>query len=124
MGSLAVKCDATYSLHMKVVQVSLDETLLEQPDASSQVRERGRSAIVRDALRAWLAIQREEPIAAAYARAYRKDGGIDDEFPGWATQGASVDLARGIGPSALSARRRRRCLGGPAKRKAPRRASR
>ena len=87
MVSLAMHLDAKYFLPVKVVQVSLDEALLEQLDATSQVRERGRSAVVRDALRDWLAIRRDAESAAAYARAYGKDGGIDDEFPGWAKRG-------------------------------------
>jgi metal-responsive CopG/Arc/MetJ family transcriptional regulator len=76
---------------MKVVQVSLDERLLERLDANVEVRKRGRSAIVREALAYWLAVQRETQIADAYARAYGGRGGIADEFPGWAGAGTWPD---------------------------------
>jgi len=76
---------------MKVVQVSLDERLLAKLDAQAEVRERGRSAVVREALGYWLAMRREARIAEAYARAYGESGGIDDEFPGWAGSGKWPD---------------------------------
>lgn len=55
---------------MKAIQVSLDEPLLAALDRSPSVAARGRSAVLREATAAWLAIEQESQIAEAYRRAY------------------------------------------------------
>ena len=59
------------------IQISLDEELLREVDRQKESRERGRSAFVRRALRAYLEAQKKREIDRAYVRAY---GGRADEL--------------------------------------------
>lgn len=63
------------------VQISIDEELLREIDRRPETRKHGRSALIRNALRKYLAAEREKAIDAAYARAYAEKP-VGDEFDG------------------------------------------
>lgn len=73
---------------MKAVQVMLDERLLKELDATDEVRQEGRSAVLRRALEEYLRRRRRDSIAAGYAQAYRDEDGLGREWAGWEEQGA------------------------------------
>jgi len=52
------------------VQITIDEDLLEEIDGREETRRNGRSAIIRRALRLYLAMCRRREIDASYARGY------------------------------------------------------
>ena len=72
---------------MKAVQVMLDERLLAELDATEEVRQEGRSAVLRRALAAYLRRRRRDSIADDYAKAYRDDDSLGTEWAGWEEQG-------------------------------------
>jgi len=72
---------------MKPIQVTFDETLLTELDASEEVRREGRSAVLRRAAAEYLARRRREQVSESYARAYADGAGLGDEFAGWEDQG-------------------------------------
>ncbi len=74
-------------IDMKAIQVTFDEALLEQLDRHPAVRERGRSAVLREAAAAYLARQEAEDIARRYRAGYRHAAGLDAELEGWAGGG-------------------------------------
>ena len=57
-------------IHMKAVQITLDEGLLQRLDALPEVREKGRSAFLRQVVRAYLQHRRQQEIREAYKRGY------------------------------------------------------
>jgi metal-responsive CopG/Arc/MetJ family transcriptional regulator len=73
---------------MKAVQIMFDEDLLAQLDDTADVREKGRSAVLRQLTSDFLLKRREREIDAQYERAY---AGVEDplgkEFEGWEEQG-------------------------------------
>ena len=58
----------------KAVQISLDESLLKRIDADPEVRRRGRSAVIRDALERYLRATRRRSLDEAIRRAYGDAG--------------------------------------------------
>jgi Arc/MetJ-type ribon-helix-helix transcriptional regulator len=63
------------------VQISLEEGLLAEVDRHPEAQRRGRSALIRRALRFYLDAQRRREIDAAYQRAYEgKADEVFDEF--------------------------------------------
>ena len=72
---------------MKPIQVTFDEALLERLDAHPAVRERGRSAVLREAAAAYLARKDAEDIARRYSAGYRPADDLDAELEGWAEEG-------------------------------------
>ena len=68
---------------MKAIQVTFEEELLEQLDRRPEVRERGRSAVLREVTAAYLAEKRSEDIARLYREAYTKFPQTDEELEGW-----------------------------------------
>lgn len=72
---------------MKPIQITFDEVLLSELDASDEVRREGRSAVLRRAAAEYLARGRRERISEGYARAYGDGAGLGDEFAGWEDQG-------------------------------------
>ena len=72
---------------MKPIQVTFDEALLERLDAHPAVRERGRSAVLREAAAAYLARKDAEDIACRYRAGYRPADGLEAELEGWAEEG-------------------------------------
>ena len=73
---------------MKAIQITFDEALLERLDAHPAVRERGRSAVLREAAAAYLARKDAEDIAQRYRTGYGDTHGLDAEFEGWPGEGA------------------------------------
>lgn len=74
---------------MRAVQILFDEDLLAELDATVEVRERGRSAVLRELIGDFLSRQREKEIDAQYERAYaRVTSPLGDEFAGWEEEAA------------------------------------
>jgi metal-responsive CopG/Arc/MetJ family transcriptional regulator len=73
---------------MKAVQIMFDEDLLAELDETADVREKGRSAVLRQLTSDFLRRRREHEIDAQYERAY---AGVEDplgeEFEGWEGEG-------------------------------------
>ncbi len=65
-----------------------DETLLKRLDADAEVREAGRSAVLRRAAAEYLRRSRRKRIAEAYRSAYKDSAGLGDEFSGWESEGS------------------------------------
>jgi metal-responsive CopG/Arc/MetJ family transcriptional regulator len=72
---------------MKAIQVTFDEDLLREIDASEEVKREGRSAVLRRAMREYLIRCRHRSIAEQYQRAYGKEAGLGREYEGWEEQG-------------------------------------
>jgi metal-responsive CopG/Arc/MetJ family transcriptional regulator len=58
-------------IDMKAIQFTLDEALLRRVDADPEVKEKGRSAFLRNAIDEYLKRRRERSIRDAYRRGYR-----------------------------------------------------
>jgi hypothetical protein len=65
-----------------------DEALLRRLDADREVRQFGRSAVLRRAAAEYLRRSRIRRIAEAYRQAYREGTGLGDEFGGWEKEGS------------------------------------
>ena len=76
---------------MKPMQVLIDENLLRQLDGDEEVRKRGRSAVLRDAARAYLRRVRARRIAQQYHHAYAKRKPLGSDFEGWEAEGVWPD---------------------------------
>lgn len=73
---------------MKAIQIMFDEDLLAELDQTADVRERGRSAVLRQLTNDFLKRRREKEIDAQYERAYAgiKDP-LGEDFEGWEEEG-------------------------------------
>ena len=76
---------------MKAVQITMDPELLARLDAEQEVKVRGRSAVIREAVATWLRQREERRIVEAYRRAYENTGDLGDEWEGWEEQGSWPD---------------------------------
>lgn len=65
----------------------VDERLLAKLDREPDVKRLGRSAIVRQALDAYLRQRRRREIGEAYRRAYRSSGRSAAELAAWSEEG-------------------------------------
>ena len=63
-------CSCGMLMDMKAIQVTFDEALLERLDRDPAVRERGRSAVLREAAAAYLVRQQAEVISDRYRTGY------------------------------------------------------
>jgi metal-responsive CopG/Arc/MetJ family transcriptional regulator len=72
---------------MKAIQITFDERLLAELDASEEVRREGRYAVLRRATAEYLARKQREEISEGYARAYANGKWLDEAFAGWEDQG-------------------------------------
>jgi metal-responsive CopG/Arc/MetJ family transcriptional regulator len=72
---------------MKPVQVMMDERLLRELDATEEVQQLGRSAVLRRALEAYLRHRRAVSISEGYQTAYGSGEGLGEEWSGWEEQG-------------------------------------
>ena len=72
---------------MRAIQVTFDETLLERLDSHPAVRERGRSAGLREAARDFLQRREDEEVDRRYAVAYGGSDSVLTELPGWDQEG-------------------------------------
>jgi metal-responsive CopG/Arc/MetJ family transcriptional regulator len=73
---------------MKPIQLLIDQQLLRRLDADPEVKQVGRSEVLRRAAAAYLRRSRARRIAEAYAKAYGGDAGLGDEWVGWESEGA------------------------------------
>ena len=73
---------------MKAIQITFDEALLERLDRHPAVKERGRSAVLREAAAAYLTRAEADDIAERYRIGYAGAAMQDDELSGWAGEGA------------------------------------
>ena len=69
----------------------MDERLLERLDATDEVRQDGRSAVLRRAVAAYLRRSEHASIRARYERAYPGDDRLAKELAGWDDQGVWPD---------------------------------
>jgi metal-responsive CopG/Arc/MetJ family transcriptional regulator len=72
---------------MKPIQVLIDEPLLRRLDADAEVKEVGRSEVMRRAVAAYLRRSGARRISEAYRKAYGQSGGLGDEWAGWEDEG-------------------------------------
>lgn len=78
---------------MKAIQITMDPELLARLDAHEVVKRKGRSAVIRSAVEAWLRRMREQQIVQEYQRAYG-DGegdGLGKEWAGWEEEAAWLE---------------------------------
>jgi metal-responsive CopG/Arc/MetJ family transcriptional regulator len=74
---------------MKAIQVMFDEDLLAELDGTADVREKGRSAVLRQLANDFLRQRREREIDAQYERAYAGvENPLGKDFAGWEDEGA------------------------------------
>lgn len=69
----------------------MDPDLLSIFDASAEVKQRGRSAVIREAVTIWLRRRREHQIVEAYQQGYQKDGDLGEDWEDWEEQGTWPD---------------------------------
>lgn len=72
---------------MKPVQVIFDDELLRRLSESDEVRERGRSEVVRRAVDRYLRQREAEQIEEQYRRAYGDTGALEADLSGWDEEG-------------------------------------
>jgi len=72
---------------MKPIQILIDEPLLRRLDADAEVRQVGRSEVLRRAAAAYLRRSRARRISEAYRKAYGPGGGLGEEWAGWEDEG-------------------------------------
>jgi predicted transcriptional regulator len=73
---------------MKAIQIMFDEDLLAELDQTADVRERGRSAVLRELTSEFLSRRREREIDAQYEHAYAGDRDpLGEDFKGWEEEG-------------------------------------
>lgn len=77
-----------YVVGVKPIQVTFDDALLDRLDRHPAVRERGRSAVLREAAADFLARKDAEEIDRRYVAGYGGAAPIDDELDGWSAEGA------------------------------------
>jgi predicted transcriptional regulator len=76
---------------MKPVQIMMDLDLLAQLDATADVQQEGRSAVLRRAVAEYLERQRRAAIRDEYRRAYAGAAGLGSEYSAWEEQGVWPD---------------------------------
>jgi metal-responsive CopG/Arc/MetJ family transcriptional regulator len=72
---------------MKPVQISFDEELLRDLDATPEVRRDGRSAVLRRLVREYLERRRRLEIRERYRAAYGEGEALGSDFEGWEGEG-------------------------------------
>ena len=72
---------------MKAIQVTFDESLLERLDSHPAVKQRGRSAILRDAAIDYLRKQERAEIDRLYGEGYGETDSVESELLGWDEEG-------------------------------------
>ena len=73
-------------VRMKTIQITFDEELLDRLDRDPAVRERSRSAVVREVVAVYLDRKTSEEIVHRYQVGYG-DGSVHEELGGWAAGG-------------------------------------
>jgi len=73
---------------MKAIQVMFEEELLAELDGTAEVREKGRSAVLRQLASDFLRRRRRREIDARYERAYAGAvAPLGEDFAGWEEEG-------------------------------------
>jgi len=72
---------------MKAIQVTFDEALLARLDRHPMVRERGRSAVLREAAAGFLRRAETQEIDRKYREGYADAAELEDALVEWADQG-------------------------------------
>lgn len=75
---------------MKAIQITFDERLLERLDNDEEVKQAGRSAVIRRAVADYLQKKRRAASAEAYRRAYTNHP-AESDLNGWADEGIWPD---------------------------------
>ena len=76
---------------MRPVQVMFDEDLLRRLAENEEVRERGRSEVVRRAVYDYLQRREREDITRRYRKAYSSTDELDGDLDGWTEEGVWPD---------------------------------
>lgn len=76
---------------MKPIQVMFDEDLLRRLAESEEVKERGRSEVVRRAVDGYLRRRERDSIERQYKNAYGTIADLESELNGWTEEGAWPD---------------------------------
>lgn len=71
---------------MKTIRVEFDEAVLDRFDRHPAVRERGRSAVLQEAVSVYLIAANTDDVIGRYRAGYLSAPMIDDELEGWANQ--------------------------------------
>ena len=74
-------------IDMKAIQVTFEEGLLAELDATDEVRRDGRSAVLRRAVVDYLRRRQSFVISEKYERAYGSETGLGKDFSGWEDEG-------------------------------------
>lgn len=73
---------------MKAIQVMFEEALLAELDGTAEVREKGRSAVLRQLTSDFLRRRRRHEIDTRYERAYSGvEAALGKDFEGWEEEG-------------------------------------
>lgn len=72
---------------MKVIRVTFDESLLERLDSHPAVKQRGRSAILREAAIEYLRRQERAETDRLYGEGYGEKNSVESELLGWDEEG-------------------------------------
>ena len=72
---------------MKAIQITFDEQLLAEIDATEEARRDGRSAVLRRAAAEYLRRRRANEIAEGYQQAYGEEPGLGEDWEGWENEG-------------------------------------
>ena len=73
---------------MKAIQIMISEDLLRRLDQDEEVKQSGRSAVLRRAVAEYLRRARSRRITERYRRAYGHGAYPERELDGWAKEGA------------------------------------
>lgn len=76
---------------MKTIQITMDEELLARLDKAEEVRQIGRSAVLRRAASDYLDRQSRIEIARQYQKAYGANADLGKEFEGWEGEAAWME---------------------------------
>ena len=73
---------------MKPVQIFIDEGLLADLDADEEVRQSGRSKVMRRSIVSYLQSRQEARIDPQYRQGYGEQSRVAEEREGWAEEGS------------------------------------
>lgn len=90
-NSFGTQHGATYKIAMKTIQITMDEELLTRLDKAEEVRQIGRSVVLRRAAAEYLARQSRVEIARQYQEAYGANAGLGKELKGWEGEAAWME---------------------------------